>query len=225
MSFWLDAHGHLYFVKGYYPPSMTLPQSTEPKDNKTARQEQTLIRRVFRVVPIGGLGEFVDQLRRELQSLVLLRVAAALTRCSDYEITPDAAGHSSPLRAGAGQWHVHQSQMCVVGEWWQGARHRQIVGVAKWDSADDVAGVVGSGQATSLAGSSEGEQWRLTLYFGPKHPTAFDIPPQGLAACGPWSTCYPLPTCSIENANGQKSPLAPCKSFEEKLLETLVHTF
>ncbi|KAJ2798613.1 hypothetical protein H4R20_004758 [Coemansia guatemalensis] len=217
MSFWLDAHGHLYFVKGYYPPSMSEPQPAEPKDNKAARQEQTLIRRVFRVVPLGGLGEFVDQLRRELQSLVLLRVAAALTRCGDYEISSDAAGNGT-LRAGVGQWHVHQSQMCVVGEWWQGARHRQIVGVAKWDSAD--AGAVGTGQATSLAGSSEGEQWRLTLYFGPKHPTAFDIPPQGLAACGPWSTCYPLPPSTAEH-----SAPTPRKSFEENLLDTLVHAF
>ncbi|KAJ2080256.1 hypothetical protein H4R24_003207 [Coemansia sp. RSA 988] len=213
MSFWLDAHGHLYFVKGYYPPPIAEPQSTEPKDNNV-RQEQSLIRRVFRVVPLGGLSEFVDQLRRELQSLVLLRVAAALTRCSDYEIPSDSSANLPP-RAGVGQWHVHQSQMCVVGEWWQGPRHRQIVGVAKWDSAD---AAVGTGQATSLAGSSEGEQWRLTLYFGPKHPTAFDIPPQGLAACGPWSTCYP--PADLSNTHP-----APHKSFEENLLDTLVRAF
>ncbi|KAJ2499714.1 hypothetical protein GGH96_003301 [Coemansia sp. RSA 1972] len=181
MEFWLATIGRMYFVKGYYPPMAKLAQ-TSP--------EQTLIRRVFRVVPMSSLNEFCDQLRRELQSLVLLRVAAALTR-SDQALA----------RRGwrVGQCHVHQSQMCVVGELWQDARQRQIIGIAKWDAS--------SSSDSALAGLGD-EEWNLTLYFGPKHPTTFDIPHN---AKGPWVTCFP-PT--------QKVPAR--KKFEEQLLDTLL---
>ncbi|KAJ2115591.1 hypothetical protein GGF48_004930, partial [Coemansia sp. RSA 921] len=161
MEFWLATIGRMYFVKGYYPPMAKLAQNSP---------EQALIRRVFRVVPMSSLNEFCDQLRRELQSLVLLRVAAALTR-SDQALA----------RRGwrVGQCHVHQSQMCVVGELWQDARQRQIIGIAKWDAS--------SHSNTALAGLGD-DEWNLTLYFGPKHPTSFDIPRN---MKGPWVTCFP----------------------------------
>ncbi|KAJ2440362.1 hypothetical protein IWW46_004016 [Coemansia sp. RSA 2440] len=181
MEFWLATIGRMYFVKGYYPPMAKLAQNSP---------EQALIRRVFRVVPMSSLNEFCDQLRRELQSLVLLRVAAALTR-SDRALA----------RRGwrVGQCHVHQSQMCVVGELWQDARQRQIIGIAKWDAS--------SHSNTALAGLGD-DEWNLTLYFGPKHPTSFDIPRN---MKGPWVTCFP-PT----------QPATPRKKFEEQLLDTLL---
>ncbi|KAJ2121709.1 hypothetical protein IW147_004026 [Coemansia sp. RSA 720] len=186
MEFWLATIGRMYFVKGYYPPMAKFAQQSDVR----ARPEQSLIRRVFRVVPMSSLGEFRDQLRRELQSLVLLRVAAALTR--------DQALARRGWRMG--QCHVHQSQMCVVGELWQNARQRQIIGVAKWDAS--------SPSTCALAGIGDSEEWNLTLYFGPKHPTTFDIPRN---MSGPWVTCYP-PT----------QPLVPRKQFEEQLLDTLL---
>ncbi|KAJ2819757.1 hypothetical protein IWW50_005340, partial [Coemansia erecta] len=205
MAFWLDSSGRLYFCKGFYPPmgKMAMPQSQSQSSeavNSGLRQDQSLIRRVFRVVPMSGLAEFRDQLRRELQALALLRVAAALTR-SDWSLA----------RQGwrMGQCHVHQSQMCVVGDLWQGARQRQIIGVAKWE--EEPATVV---HGAALAGIGDSEEWDLTLYFGPKHPTAFDAP-RNLS--GPWVTCYPPPP-----GNRQNTVASPRKQFEEHLLDTLL---
>ncbi|KAJ1816564.1 hypothetical protein LPJ56_004266, partial [Coemansia sp. RSA 2599] len=192
MAIRLDSSGTLFFAKGYFPPPVpVLPapesaaasssSSSSSDDDSGSRAgvvvgpwpEQKLIHRVFRIVSLGGLSEFTDQLQRELQSLVLLRVAAALSKCSYHRV-----GKQCQM----GQWYVHQSQGCVVGEWWQGARHRQIIGVAKWSMAAQGDGGVGDCEET----------WNLVLYFGPKHPTAFDIPDSpSLGSRVPWITCYP----------------------------------
>ncbi|KAJ2359803.1 hypothetical protein IW150_007686, partial [Coemansia sp. RSA 2607] len=164
--------------------------------------EQKFIHRVFRIVPLGGLGEFTDQLRRELQSLVLLRVAAALSRCSYQRV-----GKQCQM----GLWYVHQSQMCVVGEWWEGARHRQIIGVAKWSAERAV------GDQGGLADTDEA--WHLALYFGPKHPTAFDQPNGAIGVRVPWITCYPPPPSQKD------SSALPSKPFEERLFNLLIDTF
>ncbi|KAI9500390.1 subunit 17 of mediator complex-domain-containing protein [Coemansia spiralis] len=148
MAFRLDDRGSLVFAKGYFPPPTERGSIQWP--------EQMLIHRVFRIVPLASLSEFIDQLRRELQSLVLLRVAHALSRRSYPR---------DGKRCQMGRWYVHQSQQCVVGELWEGARHRQIVGVAKWSD------------------------WALTLYFGPKHPTVFD---KTHAPGVPWVASYPV---------------------------------
>ncbi|KAJ1834509.1 hypothetical protein LPJ63_001889 [Coemansia sp. RSA 2711] len=211
MAFWLDSTGRLYFVKGYYPPMVgVLRHRGSEAAAATAvvglRQDQSLIRRVFRVVPLSGLGEFRDQLRRELQALVLLRVAAALTRCDRRLEQPGWR---------MGQWHVHQSQMCVVGELWQGVRQRQVVGVAKWDGDHTSAGGSHLDEPATLAGIGKDEEWNLTLYFGSKHPTAFDIPS---SMAGPWVACYPPPA-------GSTSTVALQTPFEENLLQTLVSAF
>ncbi|KAJ2452886.1 hypothetical protein EV183_002623 [Coemansia sp. RSA 2336] len=202
MAFWLDSWGRLFFVKGFYPPMTKFfseHKQQQQQRNEAAvmglRQEESLIRRVFRVVPLGGVGDFRDQLRRELQSLVLLRAAAALTRCS-------RSREDGLWRMG--QWHVHQSQMCVVGELWQGARQRQIVGVARWH-APPAATARQDCPAVELSGAND--DWDLSLYFGPKHPTSADLP-RSLA--GPWVTCYPPPN-QPSNTN----------SFEENLLQVL----
>ncbi|KAJ1954035.1 hypothetical protein EC988_002647 [Linderina pennispora] len=158
MAFRIDSQGTLIFVKGFFPPHPII------NDDMGNSSEQLYINRVFRVVPLNGLPEFADQLRRELQSLLLLRVAAALSRCSYQRLGK---------RCQMGQWHVHQSQLCVVGEWWEGARHRQIVAVAKW------------------------EDWNLRLYFGPKHPTASDH-----TATGPWVASFP-PATELKDAASQ----------------------
>lgn len=95
MAIRVDSGGHLYFVKGYFPPSKDL---------------DVLVNRVFRIVALSGQQEFIEFLQHELQSLVLLRVAACMS-------SKDS------------QWLVHQSQMCVVGEGPQGS---QWMGVVKW---------------------------------------------------------------------------------------------
>ncbi|KAJ2161443.1 hypothetical protein GGF46_001464 [Coemansia sp. RSA 552] len=181
MAFWLDSVGQLYFIKGYYPP----PVNARPDDPSGSQGvQQQLINRVFRVVPLGGLGEFHDQLRRELQSLLLLRVAAALTRYGE-----DVGG----------PWHVHQSQMCVVGEWsCRNRRQRQVIGVGRWDDGDDA--------------------WNLALYFGPKHPSAFDAAADRVG--GPWVACYPPPGAPGTGASPRGS-----RPFKEKLLDTLTAAF
>ncbi|KAJ1723871.1 hypothetical protein LPJ53_001828 [Coemansia erecta] len=231
MAIRLDSHGSLFFAKGYFPPpaphaasgvrsalsspsSASSPSSlSSPEDGQASGAgigswpEQKFIHRVFRIVPLGGLGEFTDQLRRELQSLVLLRVAAALSRCSYQRV-----GKQCQM----GQWYVHQSQMCVVGEWWEGARHRQIIGVAKWSAEQTV------GEKGGLADTDEA--WHLALYFGPKHPTAFDQPGGATGVRVPWITCYPPPPSSPTSL--QESNAAPSgKSFEERLFSLLVDTF
>ncbi|KAJ2786296.1 hypothetical protein GGI15_001633 [Coemansia interrupta] len=225
MAIRLDSHGSLFFAKGYFPPPaphavsgvQSAPPSSSsspppPEEGQAASgvgigswPEQKFIHRVFRIVPLGGLGEFTDQLRRELQSLVLLRVAAALSRCSYQRV-----GKQCQM----GQWYVHQSQMCVVGEWWEGARHRQIIGVAKWSAEGTAADAQGG-----LADADEA--WHLTLYFGPKHPTAFDQPGGITGVRVPWITCYPPPSSPTQNSNGAESG----KSFEERLFGLLVDTF
>ncbi|KAJ2844073.1 hypothetical protein IWW36_005320 [Coemansia brasiliensis] len=202
MAFWLDSWGRLFFVKGFYPPMTKFFSEHKQQQQQRSeasvmglRQEESLIRRVFRVVPLSSVGDFRDQLRRELQSLVLLRVAAALTRCS-------RSHEGRPWRMG--QWHVHQSQMCVVGELWQGMRQRQIVGVARWDDTT----LSQKQEAQSHAEiSGANEDWNLSLYFGPKHPTSVDVP-RSLA--GPWVTCYPPPNQSSSR-----------NSFEENLVQVL----
>ncbi|KAJ2720689.1 hypothetical protein GGI07_004456 [Coemansia sp. Benny D115] len=228
MAIRLDSHGSLFFAKGYFPPPAPVavaqqvpgassPPSTTSSPNSLNEQEpllgvgawpeQKFIHRVFRIVPLGGLSEFTDQLRRELQSLVLLRVAAALSRCSYQRV-----GEQCQM----GHWYVHQSQLCVVGEWWQGARHRQIIGVAKW-------GLVENPSAVS--------PWDLCLYFGPKHPTVFDLPSSAqnserIFARVPWITCYPPPrTSSTAPATSQGRIGDSFKTFEEKLLHSLVSAF
>ncbi|KAJ1796220.1 hypothetical protein LPJ59_003879, partial [Coemansia sp. RSA 2399] len=168
MVFRVDAEGSLIFAKGYYPPPV--PATAKPDSQRNSgeggsvlwsRPEQMFIHRVFRIVPLSGLGDFVDQLRRELQSLVLLRVAAALSRRNYHSLR-------NGRKCQMGQWYVHQSQLCVVGEWWEGARNRQIVGVAKWGGAGGatnrpkeegapVDGNRGLGDAS--------RDWDLSLYF------------------------------------------------------------
>ncbi|KAJ2449834.1 hypothetical protein GGF42_004650 [Coemansia sp. RSA 2424] len=235
MAFRVDSLGNLVFIKGYFPPSPSPPLScaqtataggSSPstlEDNDGVRgakraeeqsqPDQIFIHRAFRIIPLAGLAEFVDQLRREMQSLVLLRVAAALSRCS-YQ----RAGK----RCQMGQWYVHQAQLCVVGECWEGAHQRQIIGVPCWDSLDSGVPVVAAGLSDSPADS---DTWRLSLAFGPKHPTAFDAPPPPptlplSSASGPhipWTTVYPPP---------QGSPMAQqisqLKTFEERLFKVLV---
>ncbi|KAJ2648681.1 hypothetical protein IWW40_003745 [Coemansia sp. RSA 1250] len=200
MAFWLDSWGRLFFVKGFYPPMTKFFSEHKQQQQQRSeaavmgrRQEESLIRRVFRVVPLGGVGDFRDQLRRELQSLVLLRAAAALTRCS-------RSHEGRPWRMG--QWHVHQSQMCVVGELWQGMRQRQIVGVARWHAPSRAT----RQETHNVEISGTNDDWDLSLYFGPKHPTSVDLP-RSLA--GPWITCYPPPSQSSTN------------SFEESLIQVL----
>ncbi|KAJ1901323.1 hypothetical protein LPJ66_000877 [Kickxella alabastrina] len=234
MAIHLDSHGSLFFAKGYFPPpASTAPMSPGLADTDAgagdaaacnistggsaqkalASSEQKLIHRVFRIVPLAGLPEFLDQLRRELQSLVLLRVAAALSRCSYRRI-----GKQCQM----GQWYVHQSQLCVVGEWWQGARHRQIIGVAKWSSSPLLSDNVDAyAEGSDVEGESERE-WELTLYFGPKHPTQFDLPLGAAANTAkgelriPWTTCYPPPS---------PERMPPLKTFEERLFSLLVSAF
>ncbi|KAJ2041734.1 hypothetical protein H4S04_003379 [Coemansia sp. S16] len=190
MAFRVDSSGNLVFIKGYFPPSTDTP---------TSLPDQISIHRVFRIIPMAGLSEFVDQLRREMQSLVLLRVASALSKCSYQRVGK---------RCQMGQWYVHQAQLCAVGECWEGARHRQIIAVPCWDEDSSVTGA-----------------WRLSLAFGPKHPTVFDaIPP--LSDNGsdrprvPWTTVYPPilgSSMALEISN--------LKTFEERLLQVLISSF
>ncbi|KAJ1646283.1 hypothetical protein J3B02_003241 [Coemansia erecta] len=217
MAIRLDSSGTLFFAKGYFPPPVPImpapeePAAADSSDENSSDNrgdgsragvvvgpwpEQKLIHRVFRIVPLSGLSEFTDQLQRELQSLVLLRVAAALSKCSYRRVDKQCQ---------MGQWYVHQSQGCVVGEWWQGARHRQIIGVAKWSASAMGDGGVGD----------QGETWNLALYFGPKHPTVFDIPESpSLGSRVPWTTCYP-------NSGFAKK----YHNFEDSLFDLLVSTF
>ncbi|KAJ2087095.1 hypothetical protein IW138_005193 [Coemansia sp. RSA 986] len=231
MAFRIDDEGRLIFAKGYFPPPVpatTTQSATDTEHNAGepggsvlwSRPEQMFIHRVFRIIPLSGLGDFVDQLRRELQSLLLLRVAAALSRRNYYH---QRIGRKCQM----GQWYVHQSQLCVVGEWWEGARHRQIVGVAKWGSN-------ASGQVLSEIDSDRGigdssADWDLALYFGPKHPTIFDAV-AGNRLAGtiiPWITCYP----PSKHVSGPDAPQRNnvChqlnKTFEQKLIKTLVSAF
>ncbi|KAI8323405.1 hypothetical protein GQ54DRAFT_296736 [Martensiomyces pterosporus] len=227
MAFRVDTHGNLLFAKGYFPPpappNATIECVTDCVGDAAAshkqagdaeggmvmgsRPSQIYINRVFRIVPLSGIAEFVDQLRRELQSLALLRVAAALSRCS-YQ--------REGKRCQMGQWYVHQSQLCVVGEWWEGTRHRQVIGVAKWSTKDGADG--GDGELVEEHAAGE---WDLSLYFGPKHPTVFDVP-QELAKMAPripWVTCFPLP-----KGHRMAAQVARAKTFEEKLFRVLIAT-
>ncbi|KAJ2495489.1 hypothetical protein IWW47_004047 [Coemansia sp. RSA 2052] len=234
MAFRVDSLGNLVFIKGYFPPSSppplscaqtataggSSPSTLEDDDGvrgakraeEQSQPDQIFIHRAFRIIPLAGLAEFVDQLRREMQSLVLLRVAAALSRCS-YQ----RAGK----RCQMSQWYVHQAQLCVVGECWEGAHQRQIIGVPCWDSLDSGAPVAAAGLSDLPADS---DTWRLSLAFGPKHPTAFDAPPPRTLPLSsdsgphiPWTTVYPPP---------QGSPMAQqisqLKTFEERLFKVLV---
>ncbi|KAJ2800910.1 hypothetical protein H4R21_002995 [Coemansia helicoidea] len=163
MAFWLSSLGHMYYVKGFCPPQPTVPPA------EATERAQELTRRVFRVVPLGAAADFADQLRRELQALALLRVAAALSAGPGHAAAaPTAAG----AFAAPGRWRVHQSQMCVIGEWRRGSRAQQIIGVAKWAAAG----------------------WSLALFFAPKHPTGGPDPASYPGpADGPWVACYPPP--------------------------------
>ncbi|KAJ2414208.1 hypothetical protein H4218_002177 [Coemansia sp. IMI 209128] len=197
MAFRVDSLGNLVFIKGYFPPS----------DPVGSRVDQISIHRVFRIIPMAGLPEFVDQLRREMQSLVLLRVASALSKCS-YE--------RSGTRCQMGQWYVHQAQLCAVGECWEGARHRQIIGVPCWNRSDSGVPAVGLGD------SADAGAWRLSLAFGPKHPTAFDALPH-LTEDGPpripWTCVYPpIPGSPVAEQ------ISHLKTFEERILQVLVNS-
>ncbi|KAJ2637525.1 hypothetical protein GGF40_002300 [Coemansia sp. RSA 1286] len=223
MAIRLDSGGSLFFAKGYFPPPVPVipapdsPDSPDSSNGNGAQQqqqlgaavgpwpEQKLIHRVFRIVPLAGLAEFTDQLQRELQSLVLLRVAAALSKCSYRRV-----GKQCQM----GQWYVHQSQGCVVGEWWEGARHRQIIGVAKWCLSSSSSSSKNGGHSGVGVGDQE-DSWNLVLYFGPKHPTVFDIPDSpSMGSRVPWITCYPN-TGFVKKYRG----------FEDNLFELLVSTF
>ncbi|KAJ2521172.1 hypothetical protein GGI11_002087 [Coemansia sp. RSA 2049] len=118
-----------------------------------------------------------------------------------------------------GQWYVHQAQLCVVGEWWEGARHRQIVGVANRQSGASCRGL----------GDHSGA-WDLALYFGPKHPTAFDAAAGARLAgsIAPWVVSYPPPPSARAEPEQQQHPAAAAgenKTFEQKLFNTLVSAF
>ncbi|KAJ2840392.1 hypothetical protein FBU31_000450, partial [Coemansia sp. 'formosensis'] len=184
MAFRVDSAGSLVFVKGYFPPSTEHPP------------DQISIHRVFRIIPMAGLPEFVDQLRREMQALVLLRVAAALSRRTYQRVAK---------RCQMGQWYVHQAQLCAVGDVWEGARHRQIIAVPCWDG--------------DLVSAGDSDAWRLSLAFGPKHPTAFDTIPANVedGPRVPWTTIYP-PAPGSEMAQ----QISHLKTFEERLLQVLV---
>ncbi|KAJ2756671.1 hypothetical protein GGI19_000650 [Coemansia pectinata] len=201
MAFRVDSLGNLVFIKGYFPLS---------KDSVLSQPDQISIHRVFRIIPMAGLSEFVDQLRREMQSLVLLRVASALSRCSYQRVGK---------RCQMGQWYVHQAQLCAVGECWEGARHRQIIAVPCW--GEDTAAVPAAG----LGDSADSTAWRLSLAFGPKHPTAFDAIPHSVGNGSdrprvPWTTVYP-PTPDSPMA----LQISHLKTFEERLLQVLVSSF
>ncbi|KAJ1997749.1 hypothetical protein H4R26_005717, partial [Coemansia thaxteri] len=64
MAFRVDSLGNLAFVKGYFPPPSVA--TAAPAPGQTERPDQILIHRVFRIIPLAGLAEFVDQLRREI---------------------------------------------------------------------------------------------------------------------------------------------------------------
>ncbi|KAJ1718018.1 hypothetical protein LPJ61_006942, partial [Coemansia biformis] len=48
MAFWLDSLGHLYYVKGFYPPLIKGPPDEAVDRARAVRHEQDLTRRVFR---------------------------------------------------------------------------------------------------------------------------------------------------------------------------------
>ncbi|KAJ2608481.1 hypothetical protein EV177_004945, partial [Coemansia sp. RSA 1804] len=259
MAFHLEDSGTLIFAKGYFPPPVpaaaqaaaaAAAETSAPAaaaeaaagDAKAgaskragsvlwSRPEQMFIHRVFRIVPLSGLGEFVDQLRRELQSLVLLRAAAALSRRSHFRRQQQRTDHHGACQMG--QWYVHQAQLCVVGEWWEGARHRQIVGVAKWGEPAASSKSRQSGASCRGLGDHSGA-WDLALYFGPKHPTAFDAA-AGARLAGsivPWVVSYPPPPpppAAAEPEQQQQQHTAAAagenKTFEQKLFNTLVSAF
>ncbi|KAJ1964915.1 hypothetical protein GGI12_001112 [Dipsacomyces acuminosporus] len=222
IAYRIDSNGNLLSAKGYFPPDVPhshSPASAEGGDRNIndqcpalgSRPEQAYINRVSKIVPLNGISEFVDQLKRELQSLALLRVAAALSRCS-YQ--------RDGKKCQMGYWYVHQSQLCVVGEWLEGVRHRQIIGVAKWSSTTHASDTSSSGDLAEKL-DYDNDDWDLCLYFGPKHPTVFDIPGDlaKVAPRIPWITCFPLP-----KDHRLASQVARMKTFEEKLFKAIVET-
>ncbi|KAJ2746859.1 hypothetical protein GGI20_001012 [Coemansia sp. BCRC 34301] len=221
LAYRVDSLGNLVFIRGYFPPSpaqtTTIGSPLGEDDSGTCsakavlpETDQVSIHRLFRVIPLAGLPEFADQLRREMQSLVLLRVAAALSKCSYRR---------NGRRCQMGQWYVHQAQLCVVGECWEGARHRQIIGVPCWNAADSRPPVA-AGLGDHHLPLDSASAWRLSLAFGPKHPTAFDTPPDNNGSRIPWTTVYPpLP------GSPMAEQISELKTFEERLFKVLVSSF
>ncbi|KAJ2709714.1 hypothetical protein H4R19_004110, partial [Coemansia spiralis] len=48
MAFWLDSLGHMYYVKGFYPPQLKGPPAEAVERARAVRRAQELTRRVFR---------------------------------------------------------------------------------------------------------------------------------------------------------------------------------
>ncbi|KAJ2526955.1 hypothetical protein EV175_007597, partial [Coemansia sp. RSA 1933] len=96
-----------------------------------------------------------------------------------------------------------------------------IVGVAKWGAQQTVSSARGLGDSS--------EDWDLRLFFGPKHPTAFDAV-AGSRLAGtiiPWITSYPPPDPKHADSTDSSHQLSNGggKSFEQRLFATLVAAF